>query len=170
MTELEAWGHNPLPLAPAATASHDLAFSPNDSEFPRARASFTSAHDRLDQVNDLQFAFTRYSRNRWTAYGSPHASDWVEIDFGESRVVRSVELYFWGDSTGVKAPRKYAIQYWTGSRWADASVVSRAPAVPTVSAMNLVRVKPLRTSRIRAVFEHDLPAFTGLTELVIPDS
>ena len=170
MTELEAWGHNPLPLAPAAGASHDLAFGRNDSEFPIARASFTSAHDRLDQVNDLQFAFTRYSRNRWTAYGSPHASDWVEIDFGQLRVVRSVELYFWGDSAGVKAPRKYAIRYWTGSRWADALVVSRAPAVPTVSAMNLVRVKPLRTSRIRAVFQHDLPAFTGLTELVIPDS
>ena len=169
MTEMEVWGSDSLPLAVAAAASRDLAFNATGEGYPRALASFTSPGDRVAQVNDLQFALTRYSRNRWTAYGSPNASDWVEIDFGTPRAVRSLELYLWGDGGGVKAPRRYTVQYWVADGWRDAKVLSRFPERPIVSAVNVVRVLPVTTARIRVVFEHDRPAFTGLTELVIPD-
>jgi hypothetical protein len=169
MTEVEVWGRNPPPLAVPTAPSHDLAFNADGHGYPKARASFTSPNDRVGELNDMQFAFTRYSRNRWTAYGSPNASDWVEIDFGAPRIVRSLELYLWGDDRGVKAPRSYRIQYWTSGGWRPAQVLSRFPERPAASAVNVVRVLPVSTAQIRVVFDHDLPTFTGVTEIVIPD-
>lgn len=169
MTEMEVWGDNPIPLAVPTAPSHDLAFNANGQGYPEVRASFTSPNDRVTELNDMQFAFTRYSRNRWTAYGSPHPSDWVEIDFGTPRVVRSLELYLWGDGGGVKAPRNYTIEFWMPAGWRAAQVLSRFPERPTASAVNVVRVRPVSTARLRVVFDHDLPAFTGVTEVVIPD-
>ena len=32
------------------------------------------------------------------------------------------------------------------------------------------RVEPVETERIRVVFEHDLPAFSGMTELMVWDT
>lgn len=166
LSELEVWG-TPQRVAEDAQASKDLAFNPTGMGYPKASASFTSQHDRVEQVNDLQVAFTRYSRNRWTAYGSPNASDWVEIDFGAPRFVHIIELYLWGDDTGVKAPRSYTVEIWDGSTWRDARVLSRLPARPLASARNVVTIEPMRTSRVRVALEHDLPAFSGITELIV---
>jgi mannosylglycerate hydrolase MGH1-like protein/glycosyl hydrolase family 65/F5/8 type C domain-containing protein len=169
LTELEVWGSNPLPLSSAREVSHDVAFNGTGQGYPKASASFTSRNDRVGEINDMQFAFTRYSANRWTAYGSPNASDWVEINFGTARVVRSLELYLWSDNGGVKPPRHYTVQYWVRGAWRDARVLSRFPERPMASAVNVVKVQPLSTMRVRVTFTHDLPAFTGVTELVIPD-
>ena len=35
--------------------------------------------------------------------------------------------------------------------------------------MNAVRIDPVQTDKVRVVFEHDLPAYSGLTELRIWD-
>jgi hypothetical protein len=46
-------------------------------------------------------------------------------------------------------------------------VFSRVPERPLASARNVVTIEPVRTSRVRVLFEHDLPSFSGLTELII---
>jgi hypothetical protein len=161
LTELEAWSHAALPLPEPTTPTRNLAYG------KPTLASFTAARDRVDEVNDMQIAFTRYSRNRWTAYGSPNASDWVQIDLKQRDTVRTLELYLWGDGAGVRAPRRYTVQYWDGSRWAAARVRSRTPARPATFAVNTVRIDPVVTTRVRVVFEHDLPGTSGMTELTI---
>jgi hypothetical protein len=118
-------------------------------------------------VNDLQIAFTRYSRNRWTAYQSPNPRDWVEIDFGTPTPVRTIELYLYGDDRGIRAPRDYTLQIWNGSAWQDAQVRSRVPERPLASARNVIDIAPVETARVRVLLEHDLPAFSGITELII---
>ena len=167
LTELEAWSREMPPPNEAIAAARDLAFNPGDSAFPRISASFTGSSDDVRQVADGQVAFSRYSRNRWTAFGTHSASDWLQVDFGAPQIVATVDLYLWGDDRGVKAPREYRVQYWDGSRWADAIVVSRTPQRPAAWAMNRVRLRPVRTSRIRVIFEHDLPAASGVTELMV---
>ena len=87
MTEIEAWAHAELPLTPATNPAPDLAYG------AKVSASFTSPWDKVEEVNDGQIAFTRESRNRWTAYGSPNASDWVEVAFPARHTVRALELY-----------------------------------------------------------------------------
>lgn len=167
MTELEAWADIALPLVRPTAAPLDLAFNDGIAQFPRVSASFTSRFDKLEQVNDGRIAFTHYSRNRWTAYESPNASDWIAVDFGSAKQVGLIELYLWGDDRGVKAPKDYTVQYWDGGRWLDATVQRRMPGQPATWAVNAVRIAPVETQRIRVVFQHDLPAFTGVSELVV---
>jgi len=167
MSELEVWGADRFPLARVTAASRDLAFNDGGAGYPRASASFTSASDRVEQLNDLRVAFTRYSRNRWTAYQSPNPIDWVEIDLGTPKTVRTIELYLYEDGRGIKAPRDYSLQIWNGGAWQEARVRSRVPGRPLASARNLVAIEPVSTSRVRVLLEHDLPAFSGITELIV---
>ena len=160
LSELEIWGwigdvaQTDLPPPNLALAAHPS-------------ASFTASDARVEQVNDGVVAFTRYSRNRWTALGSPNASDWVELDLGAPTTIGRVELYLWGDSDRVRAPKNYTIQLWDGAAWRGARERSRFPARPLASARNVVLLEPTRTSLIRVVFEHPRPAVTGVTELIV---
>jgi mannosylglycerate hydrolase MGH1-like protein/glycosyl hydrolase family 65/F5/8 type C domain-containing protein len=167
LSELEVWGPAALPLSRATAATRDLAFNDGTGEYPRASASFTSESDRVEQVNDMRVALTKYSRNRWTAYGSPNPRDWVEIDFGNPKPVSAVELYLYADGGGVKAPREYGVQVWTGGAWRDAVVRSRQPERPLAPARNVVTLVPVVTSRLRVLLEHDLPAKSGISELIV---
>ena len=160
LSELEVWGapdDGPVATQPPP----DIALA------ARASASFTASDARVEQVNDAVVAFTRYSRNRWTALGSPNASDWVELDLGAPTTVSRVELYLWGDGDRVRAPRDYTIQLWDGTAWRPARERSRVPARPLASARNVVLIEPAKVSRVRVVFEHARPAVTGVTELIV---
>ena len=159
LSELEVWG--PGPAAPVTAPARDLAFK------ARASASFIAAGEHVEQVADLRVAFTRYSRNRWTALGTPNAKDWIELDLGEPNSVRRIELYLWADGDRVRAPKSYAIQLWDGTTWRDARIRSRYPARPAAPARNVVTIEPTTASRVRVVLEHDAPAVSGITEVVV---
>src|SRR5260370_34481633 len=118
---MELWRSTALPVALATVCVPDLAYG------AKASASFTSRWDKIEEVNDGQIAFTRESRNRWTAYGSPNPSDWVEIDFGAPKTVRALELYLWGDGGGVSAPRADTVQYGDCPGWGEARERLRSP-------------------------------------------
>ncbi len=161
LTELEAWGVAELPLPEATAASGNLARRATVS------ASFTSEFDDMTEVNDGRIAFTRYSRNRWTAYGSPNAGDWIELDFGRPQRVARIDLYLWGDERGISAPRSYAVEHWNGTSWQAATELDRLPAEPRTWARNSVWIEPVETTRVRVRFQHALPAFSGVTEIEI---
>ena len=163
LTELEAWSRTGGSITEANLPTGNHAYAIHVS------ASFTSRNDRIGEVNDMRIAFTRYSRNRWTTFGSPNASDWLEVDLGAPHPVTTVELYLFDDGRGVRAPKGYSVQYWNGAAWTDARVRSRHPAQPTGSAVNTVRIERVTTSRVRIVFEHALPGASGMTELMIWD-
>ena len=167
LTEIEAWGRATLPLPESTMRSRNLALLVPGTGSPRVSASFTSRYDRLAEVHDGRIAFTAASRNRWTSYGSTNAADWVEVDFGRPETVDELELYLWGDGRGVKAPRNYGVQYWDGRAWTWATVRSRLPAEPQVSAVNTIRIAPVTTTNLRVALANDLPAYSGITELVI---
>ena len=167
LTELEAWARVPLPLAGAAQRSANLAFNAGQRAFPRLSASYVAEGDRVSVVNDMQVAFGRYSRNRWTTRGSPNASDWLEVDFGAPRTVRTVELYLWSNGRDVAAPERFSVQLWDGAAWVDAPERSRLPEKPLAPALNTVHLVPLRTSRIRVVLERSRPGASGVSELMV---
>ena len=167
LSEIEAWSPEEPPNNETISPARDLAYNPSAAGFPRTTASFTGRSDDVREAVDARIAFTRYSRNRWTAFGSPNASDWIQVDFGAPRLVATVDLYLWGDGGGVKAPRDYRVQYWNGASWIDATVVSRTPGRPAAWALNRVQLRPVRTARVRVIFEHDRAAATGVTELMV---
>jgi len=167
VTEVEVWGHADLPLPEPVARVSNFAYNATGEGFPRVSASFTSQYDAVRQLTDGMIMFTRYSRNRWTAFDSPNERDWVEVDFGEIRDVGSLDLYIWADERGVTAPRSYAVQYWADGDWSDAEIVEQVPAVPTAWARNRVTLRPVEAQKVRVEFEHDVPGYSGVTELAI---
>jgi hypothetical protein len=161
LTEIEAWADVPLPLASPAAPGGNAAYG------AAASASFSAPGDSASEVNDTRIAFTYYSRNRWTAVGSPNRRDWVQLDLGRRRTIRQVDLYLWGDGARVRAPRRFTVQTWDGETWVEPLVRRRLPEKPASWALNTVRVEPVETEKIRVVFEHDLPAVSGVTELMV---
>jgi hypothetical protein len=128
-------------------------------------ASYTYENDSVTQAVDGRLSFTRYSRNRWTAFGSPNAEDWLEVDFGAPRRLGRVELYLYGDGRGVGAPAAYRVEAWNGSAWSPVTERSRVPDKPTAWALNTLTLEPVEAPRVRVVFTHDGAMRSGLTEL-----
>lgn len=167
MSEVEAWAHAAPPFPAPTAAPKNLAFTSAGATSPRVTASFTSRFDRLELATDGQVAYTRYSRNRWSAYGTSNATDWIEVDFGEPRRVERVELHLVADGRGLMAPSNYSVQIWNGSAWVDADVLRRLPAQPQAWARNTVWLEPVQTAKVRVLFEHTKPGATAVSELLV---
>jgi hypothetical protein len=167
LSEIEAWAHASPPFAPPVEESANLAVNPTGQGFPRVSASYASPDDPVAQATDGRIAYTLYSRNRWSARGTPNASDWVAVDFGPPKRVGRIEVHFYSNGRSLVAPRDYTIEYWTGRDWAPARVRRRLPAVPLGSAVNTTWIDPVETSKVRVVVEHARPAATAITELLI---
>jgi hypothetical protein len=167
LTEFEVWGDAALPVAPAPPPEGNLALNPGDRRFPRASASFTSRFDKVEMANDGKTSFAASPHNRWTSFGSPNATDWLEIDFGEEKEVGRVELAIYDDRGGVQAPTAYNVQYWDGSAWSDAAAQKKVPESPVGSQWNEVRFRGVKTSKVRVVFTHDGKARSGVSEILI---
>jgi hypothetical protein len=161
LTEFEAWGRGSVPAAPATAAPANLAFGAT------VTASFSSPSSSVEDVHDMRIAFTRYSRNGWTARGSPNARDWIEARFDGNRVVGVVDVYLLGSPPGIDAPTSYRVQVWVGGEWRDAAARTRVPAVPTTWARSRTQIESIVTDGVRVVFDHALPAATGVAELMI---
>lgn len=159
LSEIEAWGHTPLPL-PAAPVRDNLART------AKASASFTSQFDNIAEINDGQIAMNG-GRNRWTAFDSPNASDWVQLDFGKTVTVGRMELCLWADGGGVHLPKSFSVQYWNGTAWTAVTELKRDPEKPTLGIANEITIKPVQTDKLRLTFVHDLPGKSGLTEWMV---
>ncbi|HYE18767.1 MAG TPA: discoidin domain-containing protein [Tepidisphaeraceae bacterium] len=166
LTEIELWGDAVQPYAPAPPPAGNLAFNPKKDGFPKATASFSDRFGGTpDKAIDGKIVYLPTPMNRWTSYGSPDPTDWLEIDFGAETEVGRVVLHVYDDRGGVQPPSKYVIQTWTGADWRDAAGPACIPAVPTGSAANTVTFKATKTSRLRMVFTHNGKARSGVTEV-----
>ena len=123
--------------------------------------------DKTTEANDGRIQFAAETRNRWTAYDSKNTSDWLEMDFGTAKPVsRSVSLYLYDDKGGVQAPASYTIQYWDGSTFKDCDRQVKSPPQPAGGRVNDVTFTPVKTQKIRTVFQHNGKA-GGVTEIEI---
>jgi hypothetical protein len=167
LAEIEAWADAPPPFAEPADGSGNRALNRKSQGYPRVSASYTATGDSVAQATDGTVAYTRYSRNRWTARGSTGPTDWLEVDFGGARRVDRIEVHLVAEGPGLAAPRRFTVQYWSGGDWRPAVVRRRLPDVPEGSAVNTVWIEPVAAPKIRVLFEHARPAATAVTELLI---
>ncbi len=167
LTEFEAWGDATVPVAPAPPPAGNLALNPGGKPFPKASASFTSRFDKVEEAIDGKAVFAPTPHNRWTCYGSPNPTDWLEIDFGGPKTFSRVELAIYDDGGGVRAPADYAVQYWDGSRWHDAEGQTKTPEKPAGGQANEVRFQPVTAAKVRVVFTHAGAARSGVSEVSV---
>lgn len=167
LTELELWGDAELPVAPAPPPAGNLAFNPGKQPFPKVTASHTSRFDKVEMATDGRISFGPTPHNRWTSYESPNATDWLEVDFGQTKSVRRVELAIYDDRGGVQAPTRYAVEAWNGEKWTPVEQPVKSPERPVGGALNEVSFAPVQTTKLRVVFEHAGRARSGVSELMI---
>jgi hypothetical protein len=167
LTEFEAWGETSLPVAPAPPPAGNLALNTGDKPLPKASASYTSRFDKVEFANDGVTNFAPTPHNRWTSYESPNATDWLEIDFGEAKKFSRVELAIYDDRGGVRAPRKYDVEYWDGTDWRPVANGVKAPERPTGGQFNEVRFDRVTASKVRVVFTHAGAARSGVSEVFV---
>ncbi|MDX2931631.1 discoidin domain-containing protein [Streptomyces ipomoeae] len=105
----------------------------------------------------------------WGAGGSANSQDWYELNFGTTRTLNEVRLYFKDSrpaSTTYRAPSAYTIQYWNGGSWVNAPDQTRSPAVPRAN-YNVVRFPAIDAQRVRVLATNASGAKTGLTEVKV---
>ncbi|SFT13050.1 discoidin domain-containing protein [Paenibacillus sp. BC26] len=128
-------------------------------------ASYTFFMDATSEVNDGTVSYDDTPANRWTAYESPNATDWVQTDFGSAVTRSSAEIYLYDDGGGVKVPSSYKVQYLNGSTWTDAGSQVKSPASPTGNQVNAVTFTSVSASKFRIVFTHQSGSKSGVTEI-----
>ena len=160
----------PTPDMTAPTSAGDKvvndAANPLRSGFPKPITSYTWRNDDPWSGIDGKVWFDEVPENtRWTNYSSPNANDWYGVDLGAETDVSDVRFYGYDDGGGVRAAAGYALQYWTGSAWAEVPGQVRASPTPVGNGLNRITFAPVRTSRLRLVFDNPRGAFVGVTEL-----
>ncbi|WP_051799603.1 MGH1-like glycoside hydrolase domain-containing protein [Catenuloplanes japonicus] len=141
----------------------DDAANAAETGYPAARASYTWSADRAADAIDGQDFHLDVPSTRWTSYGSPHASNHLEVDLGAATVVSDVRVVFYDDGGGVRTPPSFALQYQAADgTWQDVPGQTRSPAQPVGRDVNRIVVDPpLTTDRLRVV----APGVFGITAL-----
>ena len=170
LTESEAWGEGRRPVPVAPHPAGNLAYNPGTKPFPKASASHMDRFGGKPALAiDGKVNFLPTPTNRWTSYESPNKSDWLEVDFGEAKSFRRVELAIYDDRGGVQPPSQYDVEYWDGNNWKPVDNVKKSPDKPQGSNFNVVRFAPVTAGKVRIVFTHAGKARSGLSEVFIWD-
>ncbi|MCH1493870.1 MAG: discoidin domain-containing protein [Rubripirellula sp.] len=168
LTEIEAWGEAKLPLKRIPARPGNLAFNDGVSEFPKASCSHHDIYggvpaSSIDGVTNFQPS----PMNRWTSYGSPNETDWLQIDFGKAIEFRRVEIAIYDDRGGVQAPLSYEIQIKENGQWKPVSEVQLSPERPAGSQWNTAAFPPVSSESLRIVFVNKGGARSGATEVTV---
>ncbi|MDP9793962.1 hypothetical protein J2S43_002474 [Catenuloplanes nepalensis] len=139
----------------------DDAANPRETGYPAARASYTWQGDRPADAIDGQDFHLDVPSTRWTNYGTPHASDHLEVDLGAATVVSDVRIVFYDDGGGVRTPPSYTLQHQAADgSWQNVPGQTRSPAQPLGRDVNRILIDPpLTTDRLRIV----APGAFGIT-------
>jgi hypothetical protein len=168
LTELQAWGPGRLPYIPARPPKGNIALNPTNKGYPKATASYSDRYGGVAKsAIDGRIMFQANPVNRWTSYGSPNKTDWLEVDFGQEKVIKKVVLHIYDDHGGVQTPLSYSVQYLKGKEWKEVDKIQKSPVELIGSSENIGTFVPVTASKIRVVFVHKGKARSGLTELEI---
>ena len=119
---------------------------------PFASYTFGGAGDNAwNAIDGLVFRNGIPQNTRWTTYATTQASDFFGVKFQHAITTSDVRLYFYDDGGGVRTPKSYDLQYWTGGTWASVPDQTRTPATPTATTVNHITFPPLTTTQLRVV-------------------
>ena len=170
LSEMELWGDAILPLVPAPPPTGNLAFNPGGEgspEYPKATASHTSRYDQVERSIDGIVSYQTNPNNRWTAYESPHESDWLEVDFGEPRTFARLEVALYDDRGGVQPPERLHVEVLAAGEWTAVSDAIHTPHKPLGNALNEVTFTPVTAAKLRVVFTHRGASRSGVSEIFV---
>ncbi|SDD24678.1 MGH1-like glycoside hydrolase domain-containing protein [Streptomyces prasinopilosus] len=118
---------------------------------PLARASYTFPLDSPAGAIDGQDLHLDTPSSRWTNYGSPHADDWLVVDFGVPTPVSDLRISFYDDGGGVRTPDSYELHHLgRDGRWHPLPGQHRTPRTPRPGTLNRILLeKAVTTASLR---------------------
>lgn len=155
------------PAPPLAEVDRPVNFAVNNGRgpFPSVTASYSAPATPPHFLIDGHLWYHEAPPNRWTAVGSGNSADTVELDFGVSRPVEWVTLYFLDDGTAIRPPQRFTLERWREGRWEEIPDQHRAPERPEGRRANRVSIQRIETAKLRLVLTHRAGASSGLSEL-----
>jgi len=153
-----------------ATTPVNYAVNNDGDYYPQVSVSHTGPQSSPAKLVDGNYWYHRHPPNRWTAAGSNNAEDWIVVDFGASRRIDTVKLYFLDDGTEdnrdeIVCPTSYEVEAWRNEKWLPIDGQTRSPAVPTARRANQVRFPEIAIEKLRVVVRHAAGKTSGLTEV-----
>ncbi|MFI1773475.1 MGH1-like glycoside hydrolase domain-containing protein [Thalassobellus citreus] len=165
ISEIEAWGKAILPIAKPTHTPES-----NKIKVKAASASYTFKHHNVNTIVDGK----ANKNEQWTAFQSPNKSDWVQLDFNQKEEINTAYIYFSDekdvrylekDNYNITLPQKLELQYWNGDTWESVKHQVITPKKLLGNALNIVKFKSVKTSKMRIVMLHESGKFTGIYEL-----
>jgi hypothetical protein len=130
----------------------DLAANPGVPDGPVASASSVAAGSAISEGIDGRLWFFPSNPNGWSPAVTGNSSSWYAVDFRNSRLIGSVDVYFFADGAGFLPPKFFRLQYQTPNGWRDIPSQQRAPRTPLANGENHVTFPPLTLRNLRLVF------------------
>ena len=156
-----------VPLDPR----HEVNYAVNNegSYFPRFQASHTGPKSSLSFVHDGNTAWYHlHPPLRWTSEGSPHETDWIELDLGMPRPLTTVKLYPLDDGSDhpIAAPSAIRVEYSpdADSAWLPIPGQSAPPATIPGHQPYLISFPETVVQKLRVTFTHANGKRSGITE------
>jgi len=142
----------------------DLAVNPGVLHGPVATASSGSAASIAEAIDGRLWFFPEIA-NGWSP-SSDGAESWYAIDFGQSRMIGSVELYFFADGKAFQMPSEARLQYRTSTGWQDVHGQTSGPGGLVANGETRVMFPHFRAQELRLVLTNpSAPAVPRLVEI-----
>ncbi|MGP4078746.1 right-handed parallel beta-helix repeat-containing protein [Pseudalkalibacillus sp. R45] len=92
--------------------------------------------------------------NGWHTANSSSDEDWVEMTFDKKKHVYKANLFLSKDAVNdIVLPESYKLQYWKEGNWKD---IRKIIKTPLREGLNTVVYAPVKTEKIRVLFQHGL--------------
>ncbi|HEX8913619.1 MAG TPA: discoidin domain-containing protein, partial [Humisphaera sp.] len=151
--------------AKAPTLRMNYAVNNDGDYYPRLAATHVAPKTAVSKLNDGNYWYVKDPPNRWTAAGSPNASDSVEVDLGTPRRIDTIRLFILDDGKDVVAPAAYEVEAWDGSAWKPIAGAKKSPEQPTGHRPNDVTFPATEVRKFRVTLTHAAGGKSGLSEI-----
>jgi len=145
----------------------DLAVNVGEPGYPIASASSAISPDSIAEAIDGRLWFSPEIPNGWSPSSTATGDrSWYAVDFGQSRKIATVDLYFLDNEPLWKVPAAYTVQYKSGDQWRDIEGQQHEPRQPIAGGLNRVTFPAIDSTGLRIVFERPAaPATFRLIEV-----
>jgi hypothetical protein len=131
----------------------DLAVDLGFHDGPVASASSVDSGSSVTQAVDGRMWFFPEIANGWSPSPS-NGSSWYAVDFGQSRILASAEMYFFADGGKYRVPKAIQLQYETPVGWEDVPKQAVATQQPLANGETRITFPPLSVRKMRLLLKN----------------
>jgi hypothetical protein len=123
-----------------------------------ATAYSTASATAIAEAIDGRLWFFPENPNGWSPESSAKdPTSWYTVNFGRSRTIGSVNLFFFSDGSKYLTPSSYRVQCQIDGNWQDIPRQKHSPELPLANGENSVTFPAVTTQAIRLTLTNPSP-------------